>query len=116
MLGTRSTPTFIYGDCDPAPCSPPLQVQHWTIERRPPSLYDAEIPCRRIRAGGVPAAAFESSGGVDVYVGDRTVVVFADSDAQAARAVAALRPVAGAATVLPPPAIDVEPALRRCAD
>jgi hypothetical protein len=112
IVGTTETPSFLYGECE-APCSP-VQIQHWRIEKRPPSLYDADIPCRRVRSGSVPAAAFETSGGVDVYIGDRTVVVFGESDAEMERAVRALRPVKVGQSRLPEPRIDVSVALRRC--
>lgn len=40
-VGKGRSPTFIYGTCDPRPhgCTPPLQVQNWTLADRHPSKF-----------------------------------------------------------------------------
>lgn len=120
ILGRRRPMTFVYGDCDvpfgsDGGCAPPLEVQLWPIEERPPTRISTMIPCRRVTVRGAPGAFFGSD--LDLYVGEHTVVLFAESRAMALRAAAALRPVGAAvasAENLPAPAIDVAPGLRRC--
>ncbi len=108
IVGSSSAPHFIYGTCkirpgiDTGGCSPPLQVQNWRVSERPPSKFARDIPCRRLTLGRLPAAVFASTGGVEVYVGDRTVVIFANTETQMRRAAAALRPVKGGALPEPP--------------
>jgi hypothetical protein len=111
--------TFIYGDCDipfgtEGGCAPPLEVQVWPIERRPPGAISEMLDCRRVTVRGALGAFYGSD--LDLYVGDLTVVVFADSRERTLRAAAALRPVdAGNVTGdLPAPTIDPVPALARC--
>jgi hypothetical protein len=111
--------TFAYGDCEPPPdeggCAPPLEVQVWPIERRPPGIISSMIECRKVTVRGVPGAFFGSD--LDLYVGDQTVVVFADSQGRALRAAEALRPVDAngvSSTDLPAPTIDAEVPLARC--
>jgi hypothetical protein len=111
--------TFVYGDCDPPPdeggCAPPLEVQIWPIGRRAPGVISSMIECRKVTVRGVPGAFFGSD--LDLYVGDQTVVVFADSQPRALRAAEALRPVdADRASEgdLPAPAIDADGPLARC--
>ena len=109
--------TFIYGDCDASGdggCAPPLQVQIWPIERRPPGIIDRE--CRRVSVRGVPGAFYGAD--LDLYVGAHTVSIFADSQARALRAATALRPVdSGSATTadLPAPKVDAGPGMAECA-
>ncbi|HEU4450935.1 MAG TPA: hypothetical protein VFR63_13275 [Gaiellaceae bacterium] len=119
ILGRRPM-TFVYGDCDvpfgsDGGCAPPLEVQLWPIEQRPPSLISTTIPCRKVTVRGAPGAFF--GGDLDLYVGEHTIVIFGESRDMALRAAAALRPVgadAASAESLPPPSIDVAPGLRRC--
>jgi hypothetical protein len=120
ILGRDLPLTFVYGDCEIPPgsdggCAPPLEVQVWPIERRPPGIISSMIECRKVTVRGVQGAFF--NGDLDLYVGNQTVVIFADSAERALRTAEALRPVdADRATgdALPKPAIDPEPALARC--
>jgi hypothetical protein len=111
---------FAYGDCEPpvdeGGCPAPLAIQVWPIERRPPGAISSMIECRKVTVRGAPGAFFNSD--LDLYVGDWTVVVFADSPARALRAAEALRPVgADHATDkdLPAPTVDAAGPLARCA-
>ena len=111
--------TFIYGDCDSGGgdggCAPPLEVQIWPIERRPPGIISDMIECRKASVRGAPGVFYGSD--LDLYVGEHTVVIFADSQAHALRAAEALRPVdADVATAgdLPAPTLDADAALERC--
>jgi hypothetical protein len=119
IVGRLSAPEFIYGTCkikpgfDTGGCSPPLQVQNWLVSERPPSRFARDIPCRRLMLGRLAAAVFATTGGLEVYVGDRTVVIFADTDARMRRAAAALRPVMGGPVPEPPTWIRSQLA-RRC--
>lgn len=73
------------------------------------------VECRKVTVRGAAGAFFGSD--LDLYVGNQTVVFFADSQERALRAAEALRPVdADRATgdALPKPAIDPKPALARC--
>jgi hypothetical protein len=110
---------FVYGECNPEGtgenyhCTgPQLQVQHSPIAS--PSRYPKYFSCTRTTIRGVPAAQFSA---LEIYVG-RSIVRISAPQAQARRAAAALRPLDGSAgpgDPLPPPAIDVETALDRCA-
>jgi hypothetical protein len=111
--------TFIYGDCEPPPgeggCAPPLEVQVWPIEQRPPGIISPLIECRKVTVRGVPGAVFK--GDLDLYVGNQTVVIFADSSERALRAAEALRPVDADQPTggdLPAPTVDADAALARC--
>jgi hypothetical protein len=48
------------------------------------------IECRKVTVRGVPGAFFGRD--LDLYVGNQTVVIFADSSERALRAAEALRP------------------------
>jgi hypothetical protein len=75
------------------------------------------IECRRVTVRGVPGAFFGSD--LDLYVGNQTVVIFADSQARALRAAEALRPVdANRATTedLPAPSVEAEAGLQHCSE
>jgi hypothetical protein len=119
ILGRKLPLTFIYGDCEPPPdeggCPAPLEIQVFSIEQRPPGIISSMIPCRLVTVRGAPGAFF--GGDLDLYVGDLTVVIFADSRARALRAAEALRlvdadlPTGGN---LPTSAIDPEPRLAHC--
>jgi hypothetical protein len=121
----KLSPTFIYGTCEiPAGseggCAPPLSIQHWSLSERHPGRYAPILTCRRYEVRGVPAAAWDN-GGLDVYTGDRTVVIFGDDEQQKLRAAEALRQVNGALAASDPlpapnPALDVAPALGRCTE
>jgi hypothetical protein len=116
----RRGPFFVYGECngegegDSFRCTgPQIQLQHWPIAS--PSRYPEHFSCTRTVIRGVPAAQFTD---LEIYIGRSLVRIFAPSAAQARRAAAALRPLGreGAASEpLPPPAIDVNQALKRCA-
>jgi hypothetical protein len=121
ILGEAWPVTFVYGDCDvpfgsDGGCAPPLQIQVWPIRERPPSLISPMIECSRVTVRGAPGAFFGSD--LDLYVGELTVVIFADSRGRTLRAAEALRPVAGTdagSGGLPQPAADVDVgSLSRC--
>lgn len=110
--------SYVYGDCQPDPrqdepsCSPPLEVQTFPACDRNLSLYGLggglSIGAHRLRLRGVPAISVVEDSRLELFTGDVTVVIFADSRAQARRAAAVLerapadRAVASAET-LPPP-------------
>lgn len=122
IVDSISAPDFIYGTCKIKPtllptdagCSPPLQVLNYRFSERPPSKFARDSSCRRLAiGGGLPGAVFAGTGGIEVYVGDRTVVIFANTEAQMRRAAAALRPVKGGS--LPEPRAGIREQLaRRC--
>ena len=113
ILGRPPHVSIFYGDCDipigfdPGGCAPPLDLQHVSSTERPP-----RPPCRRAHPN-VPAAFVDGSDGLEVYVSDLTVVVFADNEDRAVRAAAALRPVKGQPR-LPRPRADVVRDLAEC--
>ncbi len=117
-LGPGRSVSFVYGDCDPGleGCYPPLEVQNWLLRRRHPSMFDKNVPCTRTSVRGVPVAFFASSGGLEVYIGRRVVVVFADRPRQMLRAARALRRVGRARPpeTFPKPPPSVARAIRRC--
>ncbi|MGH3042569.1 MAG: hypothetical protein ACRDNG_12675, partial [Gaiellaceae bacterium] len=120
ILGRTLPLSFIYEDCEPPPdeggCPAPLEVQVSLIERLPPGMISEMIECRRVTVRGVEGA-FVGADGLHLYVGNQTVVIFADSAARALRAAEALRPAdADRATGedLPAPSVDVEAGLARC--
>lgn len=99
-FGRTNQADAIYGDCDASDggCSLPAQVQTWPACDRWYGIYPDpryggffdRPDLTRIR--GVPGARFEDGTRIELYIGDVTVVVFADSPERAERAVAALRP------------------------
>jgi hypothetical protein len=120
IVGQTWPLTFVYGDCEipfgtDGGCAPPLEVQVWPIERRPPGIISEMIECKKVTVRGAPGAFF--GGDLDLYVGEQTVVIFADSSKRALRAANALRPVdADRATTddLPAPSVDADAGLARC--
>jgi hypothetical protein len=121
IVGDVGRLTFVYGDCDPeggdGGCAPPLEVQVWPIGRRPPGVISAMIDCQRVTVRGAPGAFFGGPD-LDLYVGDYTIVIFAESREQARRAAEALRPVDAAGPDsgdLPAPKLHADTALERCA-
>jgi hypothetical protein len=117
---------FFYGECDREPgpeedygCNSPLRIETRPIAGGPADWTD--LLCRRVNVRGVSGAFFGNEPGFDLflelYSGEQTIYIVADSEARALRAARALRPVdADRASTedLPPPAIDVEPALAHC--
>jgi hypothetical protein len=111
---------FVYGECNGEGdgenyhCTgPQVQLQHWPIAS--PSRYPDHFSCTRLTIRGVPAAQFS---GFELYTGQSIIRIHAPTQAQVRRAAAALRPLDGSAgpgQPLPPPAIDVDGALKRCA-
>jgi hypothetical protein len=96
---------FIYGDCTPpdgdeASCAPPLDVQNWSICTRFPALYPGPTPETSLMHG---AETLPAGGGLDVYTGRTTVVIFGGNKPQVIRSLTRVsddvRPDA-----LPPPA------------
>ena len=120
IIDRGSRVTFVYGDCEipfgtDGGCAPPLEVQVWPIERRPPGAISDMLSCRLVTVRGAVGAFYGSD--LDLYVGDLTVVVFADSRQRALRAAAALRPVTAASAAagpLPAPTIKPRPRLAHC--
>jgi len=125
IFGPQPTVVFAYGDCgfpgeDVLGCSPspPLSVEVW-----PGSIPFNSSPCRKVEVRGAPGALFRDRieardyNAVDLYVGDQTITIGADSPGQALRAAQALRTVeesSPSADPLPAPSIDAEAALDRC--
>jgi hypothetical protein len=94
-LTHKDATTYIYGTCEPprdGGCAPPLQVQNWTLQQRHPSRFARAIRCVRGVVRGRPAAVFESSGGIEVYLGRTVVVLFGHPAGRVMRAARALRP------------------------
>ncbi len=120
ISGTSPPLTFIYGDCDAGGgdggCAPPLEVQVWPIDQRPPGIISDMLECERVTVRGAQGALYGGSD-LDLYVGDQTVVIFAESREMALAAAEALRTVdddgVGAGD-LPPPTRDPDAALERC--
>lgn len=89
---------FVYGDCvaqDDTGCMPPLQVQVWPACDRTRSDYTTgpameALPRTDVNLRGVPGAWFED-GRLEVYTGDITIVIFADSPNRALTAAEGLR-------------------------
>jgi hypothetical protein len=95
-------------------CTSPLGIETRPIED--PALYSPGRPCRRVTVRGIAGAVYGV--GLDAYLelysGDQTIVISADSPGRALRAAEALRSLdADRATTedQPPPTIDVEPGL-----
>ncbi|MEZ5100427.1 MAG: hypothetical protein R3C15_11635 [Thermoleophilia bacterium] len=113
----------MYGGCDQgdAPeaetCVPPVQLEQQPLDERRPGRYDEATACVPGVLRGVPVAWLTASY-VDVFAGDRTVTVYADTRARALAAVGALRSVDGAIAEddpLPAPTVDLTDELARCA-
>ena len=114
---------LIYGECEPEGegdtyhCTgPQVQLQHWQLARRHPRMFmltpSDPAPCARGSIGGRTVAAFSTSGGLEVYLGEQVVVVFAEAR-RALRAARALRPLRGGPSrAKPPPSVGA--ALARC--
>jgi hypothetical protein len=98
----RNLVSQMYGSCKAkegdASCAPPVEIQTWPACERNLSLYhrypspDGEVvPYKRTTVRGAPAAIFEDGSRIEVYTGNVTVVIFADSPQRAERAAASLR-------------------------
>ena len=91
--------SFVYGSCeatDDSGCAPPLEIQNWSICTRFPALYSGEANTKTI--GNVET--LRAGGGLDVYTGRSTVVIFGRD---AVRLVRSLTPVNRANRELRPP-------------
>jgi hypothetical protein len=114
------TPTFVYGTCEPSSdsgCAPPLELQHWRLaDRRPDKFTIAPgepTPCQLVGDGRITAARFPTTGGVELYLGDRVVVVFS-RDELVPKVMRQLRPVKAQSPALPRPPAWVARQLERC--
>jgi hypothetical protein len=88
--------TFIYGECTPVDgsepsCSPPLQIQNWSICARFPARYAGQ-------AGRAPATVrvhgartLRAGGGTDLYTGRTAVVLFGGAQDSVIRSLRPLR-------------------------
>jgi hypothetical protein len=93
--------SYVYGDCQPDPtqddssCAPPFEVQTQPACDHNLSDYMLggafSIGAHRLSLRGVPAISVIGDPRIELYTGDVSVVVFADTHAQARRAVAALQ-------------------------
>lgn len=75
---------FIYaGDCAPDEsgihCKSMIQIQTWPACERNLSVYDPTLPRKALTVRGSPAAFFPDEHRLEVYTGDSTVVIFAES-------------------------------------
>jgi hypothetical protein len=97
---------FIYGDCTPSGgdegCAPPLDVQNWSICTRFPALYPGPTPKTSPAHG---AETLPAGGGLDVYTGRTTVVIFGEHKSAVIRSLTRVRDDVTPDT-LPPPAPD----------
>lgn len=102
--GRKRAWDFIYGDCTPSgdepSCTPPLDLQNWSICTRFPARYPGPTQ-KTTTIDGVET--LPAGGGLDVYTGLTTVVIFGGNRSQVIRS---LTPVSGEAGPgkLPPPA------------
>ncbi|MGH2963971.1 MAG: hypothetical protein ACRDMH_01135 [Solirubrobacterales bacterium] len=69
---------FIYGNCTPTggeqpSCPPPLDIQNWSVCARFAAIYPGRTP-KTSPVGG--AETLPAGGGLDVYTGRTTVVIF----------------------------------------
>jgi hypothetical protein len=103
--------TFYYGDCDPHPrgglfegssCSPPLQIQNWSICGRVPGK--AHRKAHLLDFQGTKAVR-RGNGEWEIFTGRTTVVIFAREENLAKAAARQLRNVrlGRRASRLPPP-------------
>lgn len=98
-IGRANFVDLVYGDCDPGGdfCAFPLEIQTHPACDRWWSLISLGFPDERVQhpplisVRGVPAGRIEDGFGLDVYTGELTVTVFADSRARVRRAARALR-------------------------
>jgi hypothetical protein len=103
--GIRRSWSFIYGDCTPPPggdggCAPPLEIQNWSICTRFPALYPGSTPKTSPFRG---AETLPAGGGLDIYTGETTVVIFGSEKEASAEALARVEDETVPET-LPPPA------------
>ena len=108
-LGDRSARwDFGYGDCTPPPseggCNLPLDVQNWSTCLRYPRMYSYRLHIFRFR--GTRAAWVPTAGGLEIYTGRTTVVIFGYTRSLIMAAARQLREVGRqeAPALLPPPA------------
>lgn len=91
--GVRRSWAFGYGECEPPEgeggCPLPLEVQNWSICTRFPALYPGPTPRTDPLHG---AQTLPAGGGLDVYTGRTTVVIFGHGGDRA-EVVESLRPV-----------------------
>jgi hypothetical protein len=118
--GPGGEPTFVYGTCTPSSdtgCAPPLELQHWPLSRRDPRKFEIApgepTPCRLVGDGRITAAQFVTTGGTELYLGDRVVVVFA-SDERLPAVLRELRALSAQEPALPHPPAWVNEVLERC--
>ena len=74
--GRQRAWSFIYGSCTASSdqgCATPLEVQNWSICSRFPAIYPGPTPQTSTAHG---AETLPTGGGLDVYTGHTTVVIF----------------------------------------
>ena len=125
IVGSRTYPSFIYGDCEIADqgwfedggCAPPLSIQYESTSSYEAKLarLDPSVSCTRMTVRGVPAAVL--AGGLRVFTGETAVTIHANERGLARRAAEALRPVGEGASPgheLPQPPASIRRALQAC--
>jgi hypothetical protein len=108
-LGERSARwDFGYGDCTPPPreggCGLPVSVQNWSTCLRNPAMYSYKLHFFKFR--GTRAAWVPTAGGLEIYTGRTTVVIFGHTRSLIMTAARQLGAVGQpeAPSLLPPPA------------
>jgi len=107
-LGERSAIwDFPYGTCTPPPdggCSLPIDVQNWSTCHRNPAQYSYKLHYFKFR--GTRAAWVPTAGGLEIYTGRTTVVIYGYTRSLIMAAARQLRAVGQteAPSLLPPPA------------
>jgi hypothetical protein len=107
--GSANYVSYIYGSCEPqgdSGCAPPIEVQVWPSCERTAADYGSGLDLSQRR--GVPSAV--AGGGIELYTGGSTVVIFAQGQSQAERAADAVQPMSrdGTPASFPPPTSDTE--------
>lgn len=95
--------SFVYGNCTPSGgeegCAPPLEIQNWSICTRFPALYPGLTPKTSPVHG---AETLPAGGGLDVYTGHTTVVIFGEDKLAVVRSLTRVSDGAVADALTPP--------------